>query len=148
MKWNIFTVFLATLVVFSTSGNEAQAKTCKDWAFIGQAIGNTKAGTKSKARTDWKTKVSNHWGFQWSSWSLAKMKWQFCERKGKRYSCLAQGTPCSLDEGVKIKPKSGKLILRQFLWQKKDRKMKIRGRRKSTQRQDLRAKKGRKKNRR
>ncbi len=70
------------------------AKSCKSWAFIGQATAASKNQAAAQAITDWSQKVTDYWGFQWANWSIAETKWEQCERSGRGFRCLAHGRPC------------------------------------------------------
>ena len=81
----------------------ANAKSCKDWGFIGQASAATKSAARAQARADWKNKVNAYWGFQWSNWSIASSKWQYCDQRGRGWLCRASAIPCSAAGGFKQK---------------------------------------------
>ena len=93
-------LIIATSAVFSQPG--LAAKTCKDWALVGQATAASQGQAKAQARTDWAQKVQNQFGFQWANWTIAEDKWEQCERAGRGFRCLAHGRPCTPGLGIKL----------------------------------------------
>ena len=102
---NISRPVCAAIILFSAfaAPSVAVAKSCKSWAFIGQASAANKSGARAQARTDWKNNANAYWGFQWSNWSIVASKWQHCDRNGRGWSCRASAIPCSAAGGFKQK---------------------------------------------